>query len=209
LVRRRKIGPNARSYTGRHICADGRTVRFESKLERDFLVLVRSRSDVLEVVEQPFTLEYRDSRGRRRRYTPDFLVRYGHKTSLYEVKFRAELRQNWDRYRDALGYARAWARDNGMRFKLVTERVLRRTPLENARILELHRGLPPDPREAEGILAELDGGAWTIGHLAKSLYPDPAHRGLFWQTLWRLIASGQVAGDLEKPIGMDFVIWKP
>lgn len=208
MVRRRQVGPNARSYTGRHVGRDGVTVRFESKLERDFLVLTRFRPDVLEVVEQPVTLEFRDSRGRKRRYTPDFLVRYPHKTSLIEVKFRDELRKNWPRYSEPFSHARSWARANGMRFKVVTERVIRRTPWKNANLLEPHQGLAAHPMEGAAILGELQEGAWTIGKLMKALHPDPSDRGLFWQTMWRLLANGEVVGDFERPIGMDFVIWR-
>jgi len=51
------------------------TSAFESSLERDFLLLLDFDPEVVLYEEQPVTINYHDDQGRRRRYTPDVLVR--------------------------------------------------------------------------------------------------------------------------------------
>ncbi|TWB36918.1 TnsA endonuclease N-terminal domain-containing protein [Nitrospirillum pindoramense] len=210
MVRRRKVGPNNRSYTGRHVTGDGEnTVRYESKLERDLLILLESRPGVLEITEQPFTLEFVDSTGRKKTYTPDFLVRYADKTSIYEVKFKDELKKNWDRYREPYFYARSWAKQNGMRFRIMTEKAIRTLRTENFRVLRPFLRVEPDADTVQQILNGLAEGPWTIGRLAKDLYPNVEERGLFWQAMWVLLVQGRLTGDFDRfPLGMDFVVWR-
>lgn len=56
-------------------------VPFESTLERDFLIRLEVDPNVLAVESQPFTIEYVDN-GKKRVYTPDFLVTYKHDNYL-------------------------------------------------------------------------------------------------------------------------------
>ena len=53
---------------------DGRRVCFESALERDFILLMLVRRDVVSIVEQPFGVTWVDGTERSARYTPDFLL---------------------------------------------------------------------------------------------------------------------------------------
>lgn len=206
-MRRRIVRPNTRSFTGRHVGTPGaETVRFESGLERDFLTLIRFRDDVVEIVEQPFTVKFTDSTGRRRSYTPDFKVVYRHKTSLYEVKHKDELRAKWEQYREPYLHVRRWARQNGMIFRIMTERAIRTVRFHNANMLLPHRGRVPEPIMAQRITARLAGGPLAIGHLLKAVCREDGERGAFYAALWPMLARGLLRADFDRPLGMELMV---
>lgn len=210
-MKRRIIRPNNRSYTGRHEGQrkdDPNTVRYESGLERDFLTLVRFRPDYRQVIEQPETVEFTDSTGKRRSYTPDFQVTYASKIVIYEVKYRNELRQNWEeRYREIARLMRARARIDGRYFRFVTEAIIRGSLCENLRLLAPHQKWPPNEDMRSRVLDALTDGPVSLLVLARRLCPTLEDRGLFNATVWRMIAQRQINTDLESPIGMGSLLW--
>jgi hypothetical protein len=210
-LKRRVIRPNNRSYTGRHEGQrrdDPNTVRYESGLERDFLTLVRFRQDYREVIEQPETVKFTDSTGKRRSYTPDFQVTYASKIVIYEVKYRDELRQNWDeKYREIARFMRARAHIDGRYFRFVTEAMIRGALCENLRLLSPHQKWPPDEEMKSQILEALAAGPVSLLTLARLLCPTIEDRGLFNATIWRMIIQRHINTDLESPIGMGSLLW--
>lgn len=206
-MRRRIIRPNTRSFTGRHVGTPGaETVRFESGLERDFLTLTRFRDDVLEIVAQPFTVEFTDSAGQRRSYTPDFKVVYRHQTAVYEVKHKDELRAKWAQYREPYLHMRRWARQNGMAFCIMTDRSIRTVRFHNAQMLLPHRCRVPEPAMAERITTQLAGGPSTIGQLLKAVCREDGERGAFYAALWPMLARGLLRADFDRPLGMALIV---
>src|SRR5699024_7592201 len=95
----RIIGPNRRSLTGL-VTSEGASQAFESSLERDFFVLLDFNRCVQSFHAQPVTIHYRYA-GRDRRYTPDvFVLYYGYEDpTFYEVKYRDDLRRDWQKLR--------------------------------------------------------------------------------------------------------------
>lgn len=68
----RKIRANYRSVTG--LVADDQSARstaYESSLERDFIKHLLFNKNVLKHEEQPLTIDFTDTSGEQRRYTPD------------------------------------------------------------------------------------------------------------------------------------------
>src|SRR5437588_206487 len=63
----------------------GLVVKWESKLERDFIYLLEFDSDVISYREQPIRIIYFLD-GKSCRYTPDFLVVRKNKRQIIEVK---------------------------------------------------------------------------------------------------------------------------
>src|SRR6516225_9698035 len=139
----RKIGLGRRALSGIMPSDKGSEhgrAQFESSLERDFFVLLEFNLDVLKWEAQPFRIEL----GRKREtYTPDVLVTYLDESRdatrtqkvLYEVKYREELKRDWPHLRDRYRAAWRFARNNGLRFKLITEREIRTELLWNAKFL--------------------------------------------------------------------------
>ena len=209
-MRRRIVRPNVRSFTGRHLGGvDTATVRYESGLERDFLTLVNFRDDVVEVVEQPVTLAFTDSTGRKRTYTPDFKVVYRTKTAVYEIKYKDKLRADWATYRESMLFARRWAKQNGMFFRIMTDCSIRTVRFLNADMLLPHRPTVPDPEVAASIISALRLGPMTVLRLLKSVCSENSDRAKLYGALWPMLARGQLKGDFDRPLGMEFVVELP
>src|SRR2546428_10283305 len=143
----RTIPKNYRNLTG--LVPNTRTsgmTAFESTLERDFLLLLDFDPDVAFFEEQPVKIVYHDANGRRRTYTPDVLVRYRTnptqarhtKPLLCEVKYRDDLRQHWVEYRPKFRAAQCYARQQGWRGHLGTERHRRSPYLAYVKALQPH-----------------------------------------------------------------------
>src|SRR5919109_3163101 len=146
----RIIPKNSRSLTGLVLNTRTQSMAvFESSLERDFLLLLDFDLDVECYEEQPVKIVYHDANGRRRTYTPDVLVRYRTdrlqarhtKPLLCEVKYRDDLRQHWAEYRPKFRAAARYARQQGWRFRLVTERSIRTPYLDNVKFLRSYQAM--------------------------------------------------------------------
>ena len=127
----RRIPLNVRSLTG-SVNGQG----FESSLERDLLLLVHWDHEVEWYQSQPVKIEYTDSQGKRRSYTPDLLVSYRtinnpdqppktRKPLLCEVKYREDFAKQWKVLKPKFRAARVYAKANGYEFRVVTEREIR------------------------------------------------------------------------------------
>lgn len=209
-MKRRIVRPNRRSYTGRHVGSPGgHIVRFESGLERDFLTLTRFRLDVVEIVEQPFTVTFVDSAGRSRSYTPDFKVTYQSKTVIYEIKYKTDLRKHWVRYREPYTYMRQWAREQGMYFRIMTEGAIRSIRFHNANMLLPYLREVPDPAMAARIRTGLATGTLTILQLLKGVCQSDAERPAFFAALWPMLAQRVLTVDFNRPLGMDLEVSLP
>lgn len=208
----RKILKNYRNVTGLVSRTNGSMVAFESTLERDYYSLLDWNPHVSAYEEQPVTLEYTDSVGKDRRYTPDVLVHYldpQRKPLLVEIKYHSDLRENWDELSEKLSAAHHFAKEKGWRFRIVTERSIRTPFLKNIKYLKRYRRSSGIDLEVKEIL---------LKHLGDSLSMTPAgllsfirggliRRESALYTLWQLIASGEVQTDLSTPISQSSRIW--
>ena len=129
----RKIPPKRRSIAGSvPFQSMGRMVRFESTLESNVLDILATCQPRFGVVEQPVKLSTKALGYGQWTYVPDFLVwvRRGPlspwEVVLLEVKMEGQLRKDWEFIRPKLMAARRFARRQGWRFLLITERHLRR-----------------------------------------------------------------------------------
>ena len=70
----RKIGYTYGSTSGKFMFRNKKIILFESLLEKSFLQVLEFNDMVLDVVEQPFTIETETTKGNKGSYTPDFLI---------------------------------------------------------------------------------------------------------------------------------------
>ncbi|MEX0915258.1 MAG: TnsA endonuclease N-terminal domain-containing protein [Wenzhouxiangellaceae bacterium] len=203
----RKIGISTRSYTGR-VSSGGTSTAFESALERDFLVLLDFERDIETLCEQPVKINY-THQGRRRVYTPDFLVVYRYDgTVLYEIKFREDLKKNWVDLRPRFRAAVAYCRQRGWHFKILTEVEIRGVRLENARFLRGYGSRPPQDALEEHVVRTLAIlGRTTPEILMKAAFKEKYHRMAALSALWRLVAIGRVRALLDEPISLQTPVW--
>lgn len=212
----RKIPKNYRNVTGVEACSKGTgEAQFESSLERDFLDLLEFSPEVESFEVQPLRIEWCGERGEPRKYTPDVLVKFkpdvGKVPWLCEVKYRADLKKNWADLHPKLLRGIRLAKQNGWRFRLVSEMEIRTPYLGNVRFLapfksSKHRQILAASKDI--LLGHLKlSGETTPTRLMQSLSPNAWQQAEWLPVLWHLMANHLVAADLERELGMDSPIW--
>jgi hypothetical protein len=203
---------NRRSLTGLIASRkNSRMVASESSLERDFMLLLDFDRDVDRYEEQPVKIEYRDAKGSKRTYTPDVLVYYRQDISpeklnsplLCEVKYRKDLFENWKDNKPKIRAGRAYAREQGWRFQIFTEREIRTPYLENARFLRQYLRIDPDTNNRNLLLETIRQLYETDpDSLLLAIHQDRLKRAELLPTLWHLLAVGMIEADLTQPLNM-------
>jgi len=197
----RKLRLTSKSITGIRASAKGRGISFESTLERDLIVLMQFDPAVLSIEEQPLTVFWIDDAGRRRRYTPDFLIRAEAATRLIEVKPTTILAQQADELRPKFEAATQYAGERGWRFEVWTEREIRTPRLANAKFLLGYRQRVAAAGLAEDLVDAIDRtNPISVNDLLQRAFPDEDRRARGLAELWRLLAVGAVAADLEQEL---------
>lgn len=82
----------------------------ESALERDFVTFTSFVQPSAIIHSQPITIVFEDG-GRRRRYTPDFLVQHSGGAELVEVKYEHDLKTQQSTLAPAFRAAELWAQE--------------------------------------------------------------------------------------------------
>ena len=196
----RKIPKNYRNITG--MAAHSKSVgcaAYESSLERDFLSLLEFCPDVIRFEVQPVSIEWFDDSGKKHMYTPDVLVHYKPSRQpvtiiLYEVKYRSDLRKNWSVLQPKFKAARAFCRQKGWMFKLVTEVEIHTVYYEPYMIL------------LDQKLKELKTA--TPRELVAAVFQDEWNQAKILPVLWYLVAVGEIGADLNLPLTMNSTLWR-
>ena len=211
----RKIPIQHRSIRGKYALKRlGYSVWFESRLERDFLVLTDFDWNVASIEEQPISIPWFDDDGRAHTYTPDFLVRFvpvqkqiashPHGKSgcwLVEVKDEKTLREDWRTLRPRFRAATRYIHERGGTFHLFTERLIRTPRLQNADLLLPLLDSQNDEEHCATVLSALSSlGETTPAELARFITPSADQHGSLLQFIWRLVAQAGIGADLENPV---------
>lgn len=209
----RKIPKNYRNLTG--IVASSKSVgaaQFESTLERDFLALLEFSPEVEQFEVQPVVIKWYDEQGTPRSYTPDVLVKFNADTNrvpwLCEVKYRADIGKNWGDLHPKFRQGIRLAKQNGWRFRLITEVEVRTPYLENVRFLMPFRFRAVQEDDSEQLLDRLlVGGDMTPATVIESMSLDRQEQAEWLPLLWHLIADHRVGVDLDVALTKDSPLW--
>ena len=213
----RKIRPNYGSVTG--LVADDQSAHstaYESSLERDFIKHLIFNKNVLKHEEQPLTIEFADSDGKQRRYTPDQLVFYRRDIAftrdwrplLAEVKYRSDLFKHLIELKPKFRAAKVYAKKHNWDFAVITERELRTSYLKNITFLLEFRKYPFDEVGSQLLLEALTySGPTTPAALLDLISEDATRRATLLPVLWQLIANGDIVIDLDQRLTMISPIW--
>lgn len=209
----RKIPKNYRNVTG--VAAAEKSIgaaQFESTLERDFLAVLEFSPDVERYEVQPIKIEWRDSVGGARTYTPDVRVEFktdlGRLPWLCEVKYRADLKKDWRELHPKFLRAIRLAKQRGWRFRLITEVEIRTPYLANIRFLAPFKFREISPEDVERILARLRSiGRTTPAQLMSALASDAGQQTEWLPVLWHAMAHHRIGAYLEHELTMDSPIW--
>ncbi len=167
----------------------GRTLAFESRLERDLFLLLDGDPAVVTFEEQPVTIAFQGHL-RARRYTPDCRVTYrARPTEIVEVKYAADLDAMTPAERAALDEAhtaaQAWCAERGWRFVLRTDRDIVGPTLDRAHALHAFARLPAAEPTVDAVLAHVASHPGvTLAELALAL-GSPTARHVALHLVWR------------------------
>jgi hypothetical protein len=214
----RRIPKSYRNVTGIHASSKSiDSAMFESTLERDFITLLEFDSRVLEFEVQPVKIEWTDKNGKRRRYFPDVIfkrkTKHGIETVLIEVKYRSDLKEKWDELKPKLKAGLHYAKQQGWKFKIMSEVEIRSVLQKNAKFLQpfIRRGA-----DREGDMDLLDNKlrelkSSTPAKLLDELVQSDWDKAALLPTLWYLVGTRQIRCDLEnEALNMNTpIFWKP
>lgn len=122
----RKIKPSKKgSFRGNFISQKvGKTIQYESLLERDFMQLLEFDPLIQRYDSQPLEINYR-YKGRKRRYYPDFKAKtINGEIIIYEVKPKTKLKLEENLIKFEAGSL--FCEKNELHYKVVTEKDIRK-----------------------------------------------------------------------------------
>jgi len=205
----RLVGVRSRGLSGKIALEDG-AAAFESTLEQDLIELLDFDPRVSEILVQPFSLHHEED-GARRRYTPDVRATFvapSAEVVVYEVKYQEDLRENWRKYRARFGAAYRFCRQNGWRFKVMTEKHIRTPFLANVKFLRRFLRLAEQELTTGQLLYTLKAvGPTTPQALLAATYMSSESRLRSIPMLWKMVGDGRVGCDLNEPLTMASTIW--
>lgn len=207
----RRIGVQSRSVTG--TMPNGN--RYESTLERDFMLLMQFDPAVDVYTPQPLTLNYVGQDGRSHRYTPDGLIEWrvdlhvhDPRPVLVEIKYREDIVGKWREWRTRARAAKAFAAEKGWLFMIFTEREIRTPALENATFLLPYLRRESAPEMEQWLLDRLDQlGESTPRDLVGGMYRDRWNQATLIPVMWRLLAQRRIGFDVAQTLNMRSMIW--
>lgn len=200
----RKIPKNYRNITGKVVLAHAQssTVGFESSLERDFILMKDFDERVLNIEEQPATINY-IANERNHKYTPDFLVTYSDRPAeLVEIKYTEDLEIERVEHPIKFQSAEEFARARGWVFAFYTESEIRSPRLKNISFLRnyisdtIHY---PHTELIQHILKTTERTI-TVEELLLLASNDKYRQAEVLSSLWHLAATREIELDLEAPL---------
>lgn len=212
----RKIPMNYRSVTGRVEMLNGDSVSVESPLERDFCHVLDYDGLASKVVSQPLRIKFKVGVDPAvRRYTPDFLVRYGKvdgmtppRPCLYEVKLQSDLLEQYDQLAPGFEAAKMLCRQRGWDFEIATDHSIRNVYQQNVEFLRDYRTYPDTGVHSQMLLKTMEElKISTPAELLAATFMDMQHRMEAVGVLWRLITNRTIGVSLLCKLTMTSEIW--
>lgn len=209
----RKIPKNYLLVTGDFSSKkNGRSLGYESLLERDLMILLEFDDTVKGFEEQPARIPFKVDGKPKKSYVPDILVHYHPAKSgaqprsvLGEVKDSADLKKNKAKYAPKFNAAAQYAEERGWEWRKFTEKDIRTPFLENLKFLREYHESKPDAALQQEVISALENsrGSLTVDTLLQKLCPTDERTLLVAPAIWYLIAAKKISTNLKKPLDMN------
>lgn len=187
----RRVKPNRRSNTGYYNSLKGGNVEFESQLERDAYLLLDFEPLVKTLKVQPLRIE---------NYVPDCLVETSEQLQLLaDVKYEAELVEEWDELYSKFEKARKYSKENEIEFGFITDSIVygKENRLDILKFIKyMGRGKSNNEIQSQLLNVVSHRDRITIKSLAEELREFKT--GSVIREVCRLVCSG-IASVLETP----------
>jgi hypothetical protein len=217
-VKNRKIGYTYGSVSGIYSFRKEKTIKYESLLEKDFIHLMNFNDRVLDITEQPFTIEYKTKSGKTNTYTPDFLIEFKQpsylnpqkliKPLLVEVKPSEKILKDWIRLKPKFKQAIKLCKEKEYHFKIFNESRIRSQELRNIIFLNRYKDYNANYSVIEQIIDHLKLiGNTTVEYLIVHLFTTDLQKGNAIAHIWFLINSRIITCDLTQKLTNNTVLW--
>jgi hypothetical protein len=211
----RKITFNDRSVTGSfNSDKQEKRIDFESKLERDFYSVLEFDKSVKTFLEQPLGIEYRCDKGINRIYTPDVLVTFvnpNRQPWLCEVKYKADVKENFETYRSKFLAAIKLCLENNWKFKLIDESI-RDDYFRNAQFLLPYSKVKYNPAQELEIINFLHTIQVEKGYFTPIDFRDKYGvtfevKAIAMAVFWKLVLDNDIIFIHDQPLSMNTEMW--
>jgi hypothetical protein len=197
---KRKPKKTFRSVTGYFPSKkNGRSIFFESTLEKQYFLTLEFDKNVKSYLEQPIKLEYIFN-NKKTRYHPDCLVHYIDNTSkLIEVKYISDLEENGDEYKARFDIAREYAKSNDMIFDIYTDKEHDTQTIRNMQFLYSFSTHPSDNEKEQTIVNILKSNKeLSVTNVLKLITDNRFEQAKYLPYIWKLTFENTIKVDYEK-----------
>lgn len=196
---KRKPKKTFRSVTGYFPSKkNGRSIFFESTLEKQYFLTLEFDKDVKAYLEQPIKLEYRYN-NRNTYYHPDCLVNYvDGKSKLIEVKYISDLIENEDEYKIKFEKAEEYAKKNDMVFELYTDEYDDTQKIRNMQFLYSFATHPNDKEKEQTIIDILkSNNESNPTEILNQITENRFEQAKYLPFIWKLVFFNKIKVDYE------------
>ena len=198
-------------------------VQFESSLERDYIYLLEFNPNVKFYLEQPLEIKFEYSNGKKRKYTPDFIVEYfDGKIELIEIKYKSTLISKKDELEIKFTAARKFCKKNNFNFIVITDEYIRidkEIELNNYKFLSRYKSFfknidlqksafEPYYYDFNLISKRINEiKECTIAELVSKCANDEDKKAEIIFLTWYLIANRLIYTDLTIKLSLNSIVW--
>lgn len=208
----RKIPKNYLSVTGTFSSAkNGKSLGYESLLERDLMILLEFDDTVKGFEEQPVKVPLVNNGKKLKPYVPDILIHHFPTPAgeiwrpvLGEVKDTKDLKKNKAKYAPKFEAASRYADERGWEWRIFTEKDIRTPYLDNLKFLRQYHSEEPDSVLLQEVILNLQTArsSVTVDSLLKKLCPTEDKILHITPAIWHLVATNRITTNLQKPLTM-------
>ncbi len=208
----RKVRSNGRTIVGYMPSSNnGRVIQHESNLEKDFIYTLKFDPKVVfenDVHDQPLRIVYSEKKAKKS-YVPDFLVKYSNgQQVLFEVKYRDYLQKNAKELKPKFSAARQYAKENGIKFQVITDAEIRTTYLKSITFLDHFRTDVADLLLTQRIISAFEGkGKCTANDLLSVIATDDNDYNMLIRPFWVLVFNQTILTDLFSELTLNSKFW--
>lgn len=182
-------------------------VPFESLLERDYFLSLEFDPDIMSYDSQPVEIVKRENKYLRK-YYPDCLIQHtacsGKPSLLVEVKHSKDLEnpKKADDIRQRISISEDYAAEQGWGFKLITDKDICGTLLENHRFLYKYSDPPAALSSYRMMICNMlrANSQASAADIADALASTFLERAAILPCIWHLLRSRAIATDLQIPL---------
>lgn len=203
----RKIPKNYLSVTGAFSSAkNGKSLGYESLLERDLMMLLEFDETVERFEEQPIKIPFKKG---TKPYVPDILIHYLPTSSgetlrpvLGEVKHTDDLKRNKNKYAPKFEAASRYSKERDWEWRIFSEKDIRTPYLDNLKFLREYHSAEPDAELLQAAISHLKNthGQVTMESLLRKVSPTDEGAMHMVPAIWHLVATKRITANLQKPL---------